>query len=94
MSEERLIENIQIVTDKLSNLFGFAMTKQGKSADKDRLFLKVSFMSCAVEHGSINFISFTRDFMNRYGAPIFGKIDSEQLKFIEKSTAHGRGSSE
>ncbi|CAG5098719.1 Oidioi.mRNA.OKI2018_I69.XSR.g15915.t1.cds [Oikopleura dioica] len=40
MSEEKLIENIQIVTDKLSKLFGFAMTKQGKSADKDRLFLK------------------------------------------------------
>jgi len=40
MGEEKLIENIQIVTDKLSNLFGFAMTKQGKSADKDKLFLK------------------------------------------------------
>ena len=45
MGEEKLIENIQVVTDKLSNLFGFAMTKQGKSADKDKLFLKVSFMS-------------------------------------------------
>ena len=45
MGEEQLIENIQIVTDKLSNLFGFAMTKQGKSADKDKLFLKVCFMS-------------------------------------------------
>jgi hypothetical protein len=45
MGEEQLIENIQIVTDKLSNLFGFAMTKQGKSADKDKLFLQVCFMS-------------------------------------------------
>jgi len=73
MGEEQLIENIQIVTDKLSNLFGFAMTKQGKSADKDKLFLQVCFMSLFC--GDINgrswvykfYMAYLEEFTNRPG---------------------------